>query len=499
MVNGARFLTIILGIGVALETIAYLIGFHVPRYRLESAGVAFAVIGAITHLSSPPPISGISPKTIGKAFVGEWALWIAASVALYWPSLRLGPLSDDFVLIDRVHREAFGLVHSEFFRPLPLLAWAVLLRAHAGWVGLHLLNVVAHGLVAFLASRLAAPLLPNRTATTAVGLLVITFPASVEAVSWASGIFDVTATLLTLTTLLVSRHYSEQTFLGRRVAMLGCAVAALLCKETAVVLPVLIALDMWVARRWPRQLVWDCGAIGVIFGSVGVLRWLWASDLVRRPLTKYMLQRWLFGTVAGVAVPWHSSVLNDRPWIAAVGAGLVVGAASLYFVARSPWATRRVSLAAFGWLLLGTLPTVTFFFVAPDLEGSRYLYLSTVGFALLLVTMSASARKSAAAVAVPAILVLLGALGVRMHQSQWLRAATSRDAVLAAVRTDSAVHSCRTIRISGLPDAVGGAYVFRNGAEVALADEGLVQSGDVEANCRFRWSAEKLTLVALGE
>ncbi len=65
MVNGARFLTIILGIGVALETIAYLIGFQVPRYRLESAGVAFAVIGAITHLSSPPQLLAYPQKRSG--------------------------------------------------------------------------------------------------------------------------------------------------------------------------------------------------------------------------------------------------------------------------------------------------------------------------------------------------------------------------------------------------------------------------------------------------
>ena len=37
--------------------------------------------------------------------------------------------------------------------------------------------------------------------------------------------------------------------------------------------------------------------------------------------------------------------------------------------------------------MFGTLPTVSFFFVAPDLQGARYLYLPVVGYALLLTVM----------------------------------------------------------------------------------------------------------------
>jgi hypothetical protein len=493
----ARLLTVLVALGVAVGVAAYLSGrFNVPRHRVESATVAFVVVGALSHFAlttrSVPNRPGFA------ALPGEWTLWIVAAAVLYWPSLWLGPLSDDYALADRARHGAVGLVHAEFLRPLPLLAWGALLRLQTGWVGLHLLNVAAHGTVAFLATRLAVPLLPSRPTTVAVGLLILTFPAAVEAVSWASGVFDVTATLLAIATVLASRRYTAHTRRRTRAAMVACACAALLCKETAAVIPALIGLDMWVSKRWPRSLIWDGSALAVSFGCIGAARLWFASDAVRQPVTKYVLQRWLFGTIGGLTVPWHSEIVGAWPWVPVTGAILAIGVATVFFVTRSAVATTRVAVAALGWLLLGTLPALTFFFIAPDLQQSRYLYLPAVGYMLLLVTMASRGRASdVRGLGVVALLVVLGVFGVRQHQTYWQRAAAARDAVLNAARTDRTLRACPTTSIRGLPDTVAGAYVFRNGAELAFAAEGVVLSASAPPSCTFSWDMARATLAPI--
>jgi hypothetical protein len=406
--------------------------------------------------------------------------------------LSVGLLSDDFVLSALARRLEFGPVHREFFRPLPLMVWSAILRL-IGPVGLHALNVVAHGLVAFLTSRLVDPLVGSRRTAIAAGLLVLTFPAAVEPVTWSSGVFDVTATLLALAAVLFARRYGAGTDVRTRAAMVACAFAALMCKEVAIVAPMLIALDAWALRRWSRRLLADLVSLAIVFAGIGATRLSLSSELVRQPLSKYVVQRWLFGTVGGLAVPWHSQVADRWPWIPMASALLTIAVATTFFLTRQSLDTTRTAAMAAGWLLLACAPTLTFFFVAPDLQGARYLYLPVVGYALLLAVM-AGGRGSGVwflGTAALAFLVLSGAVGVRAHQRFWRDAAASRDTLIDTARRDGRLRTCREIAIVGLPDTVDGAYVFRNGADIAFANVGLTLSRTASPSCTFEWDRER--------
>ena len=487
-------LALLLGARTVWLAARYLLGApSVPRYQVESSVVAFVVVGALAHATRAREALArgeqVDIRLWPATLVAELAGWCAASLALYGPLVGIGWLSDDWTLVDRVRHGAFGPVSTEFFRPVPLLAWSGLLYVD-GPVGMHLLNVVAHGAVAFLAARLAAPLAASRLPALTAGALVLAFPASVEAVAWASGIFDVAATLLVLLAVLVSRGYGDATPWSTRVSLMTVAVAALLSKETAVVVPVLIAVDAWASRRLTRPLIADLAALGVLFVAIGLLRLLFASDMVRQPLTRYLVQRWMFGTVGGLAVPWHREVVTSWPWIPITGVVIVMSLAMAFVVTRSRAGTSR-TLAAFAvWLLAGSLPAVTFFFVAPDLQGSRYLYLPTIGYVLLLVTMASGTASSMLrwyGTMGLGVLVLLGVVGVTMHQRHWQDAARTRDAILAAARIDERLRQCGAINLRGLPDTVQGAYAFRNGAAIVFSEIGLTLSESAAPSCVFSW------------
>ena len=74
----------------------------------------------------------------------------------------------------------------------------------------------------------------------------------------------------------------------------------------------------------------------------------------------------------------------------------------------------------------------------------------------------------------------------------WLaEAALARDAVISAAVTDVRMRSCPAISLSGLPDSVRGAYVFRNGARETFADAGLTLIDRAPPSCTFAWDTTR--------
>ena len=112
---------------VALSA-AYFLG-RTPKFRAESAWFIFGalvLLAAVVH-------SRIRPATAAKSAAAPtpplWLLpvFIAGAFALYWSTLRLGFLSDDFVFASRaIQGDFWSSTSSTFFRPLQSLLFAAL-------------------------------------------------------------------------------------------------------------------------------------------------------------------------------------------------------------------------------------------------------------------------------------------------------------------------------------------------------------------------------------
>jgi hypothetical protein len=265
------------------------------------------------------------------------------------------------------------------------------------------------------------------------------------------------------------------------------------------VLPVLVAIDAWIRRSRSRGLYRD---IALVLGGmtvVGATRFVFASANVKRPISKYLLQRWLFGTVGGLAAPWHADVVAAHPWLPITFAWTIIALLARFSLRTSGACARLPFYAMSAWVLLGTAPAITFFFVGPDLQSSRYLYLATIGWAGLLVAMVEWHRTPAidhhASVLAVMVLVALGAYGVNEHIATWRMAANTRDAFEQVAARDSRLSACQTIDIQDPPDSVKGAYVLRNGAVEALKrDIGFAgEAGTPTPGCSFTWDASTET------
>jgi hypothetical protein len=80
----------------------------------------------------------------------------------------------------------------------------------------------------------------------------------------------------------------------------------------------------------------------------------------------------------------------------------------------------------------------------------------------------ASTTQGRLSLSLAAALAVAWAGGVRWHLADWQEAARLRDRVIASANEQLDRADCSLVHFANVPDAVGGAYVFRNGFLEAL-------------------------------
>jgi tetratricopeptide (TPR) repeat protein len=132
--------------------------------------------------------------------------------------------------------------HEGLYIPLVYSAWALLYK----FFGLnpavfHGLNVVLHIANSWLVFLLLRSFRMTLSSSVLAALLFAVHPVQVESVAWVSALKDTSFAFFTLLSLWV---YFSSSFTGHRKWLAGTLLvsAAILCKPTAVVLPVLISI-----------------------------------------------------------------------------------------------------------------------------------------------------------------------------------------------------------------------------------------------------------------
>ena len=356
-------------------------------------------------------------------------------------------LGDDYVFRAFARLEANPLAAfaadkhgGEYYRPLPMLLWWVLERISGGqaWcfaLAAFLLHGLCAGVVVVAGRRFGYS---ARTALLA-GCLFFAAPAQREAALWFSASTDLLATLAMLGALacfLAARRWV-------RLLSVALAAVALLCKETALALPALLAAASWFRGRnqgRPR-LVGQClilvvPHLAVVLFILGVrslvLRGLGGANDPVAPLWGRAVQL-LSGVVHAVTV--YAPLPEWVAWLA--GTSLLVWAA---VVAR-----RQRALGGFAicWVIIALAPLPA----AGWVVGARYFYLPSVGLMLLLALALETAGQLAAVFAV-AVLLGLGVLSGH-HRATEVRLYRQAVAEAGAAVADGVRRGHRLFFVSG--------------------------------------------------
>lgn len=334
-----------------------------------------------------------------KAGVPALLLVVAlASLALYWPILRLPNIYDTLLHIRITTELNWGNVwlpggSFAFYRPftfVPLLAIKEVFGHHPAWL-LNGLNLFQHALNATLLAALAWRLWRNAWRALAAGLLFAFFPFSYQAVAVYGhnvhpaivGVF-----LIGLHTYLNATQASSQRALIWWVLTGLVFILGLLTHESAVlfgVFALLISLPLSFSkikaeRRPPAWLVFSILGAAYVIGY----RFLPISGSPQATFEgegSLWIRLLYFAQAAAYPFTWWARWLRawPAPTLILVGTGLTV--------ALTAWAARRSEnrwplIASWGWWLAASL--LLAFSLQPDylLHGPRLLYLSSVGLAL---------------------------------------------------------------------------------------------------------------------
>lgn len=290
----------------------------------------------------------------------------------------------------------------------------------------------------------------------AAGLLFAVHPWHVENAAWIAVRGDPLYACLLLLALLTYDRWRED---GRRIPLvaLGLFEAALLSKETAVVLPfILVAIGMLDRRRrpFPREAL--RGTFPMIGVALAHFMWLrpWALSGHQRALNQGGWTFWvkrLPGYVTGAVLPADVEILGAHPraW-AALGALVII------------------TMAILAWKRAGRLPGVAkaasvifLVAIAPSVVGfqERYLYLAAAASGTALVSLLLAIR-GAPARAITALLVSgwLAALGLQW--SYWRQAALASESLVGGLVAASERPGVREIVVLNMPFRVRGGAVY---------------------------------------
>ena len=322
--------------------------------------------------------------------------------------------------------------------------------------GFHAVNVLVHALASVLVARLARARGLPPIAGFVAGMLYATAPALSESTAWIAGRTDGFVALFTLLALLSARRWRARGEPWVLVAGGLAVAAALLSKETALMLPLLLAADAADARSTTGSAT---GSATAWLGNAAQLPLLlavaitaaWA--LAHRMIVASPSHPPDPGALLGAAALLWTNLLWLLPWAphapllplwqppGPLMAGVAWGALVLVVVAIARAASRRVPFVLPVALVFAPLLPVA---AASLLESGvrfaeRALVLPVAGVALLLATLLARSpvAKRGLAVAILGFVVALQCVAVIPAIAAW-RDDESRIRRVAEVRPQDA-------------------------------------------------------------
>ena len=306
-------------------------------------------------------------------------------------------------------RRADPLALGVYYRPLYLVwlrfNYAMFSIRPMGW---HLSEVLLHLLVTWLVYRTIKTMTGQFTPAWVTALIFSVHPIHHEVVAWISGANESLYAALFLAAFLAYLHFRKSSEAGWMILSCLFYGLALLSKETAIVLPVLIFAYDWIAgvseaaptdRSISGRIT--CSFMQVVYyipiGSIYLIVRYKAMTGFNDSTPNASFATWLL-TLPSVLcfylknwfLPFHLSEFYDLPYqtrpnlahvfLPAVIVFLMVGAVCMV---RNRIGSRHVGYAAL-WILVPLLPALNIFlFKVDDLVHDRYFYVPSIGASLL--------------------------------------------------------------------------------------------------------------------
>lgn len=399
-----------------------------------------------------------------------------------WPTLWIGFVADDYSHILTVSKanasflwDLFTIPAADrFFRPLGMISyWIDLQWAGFSPVRWHLAGLLLHTVNTALAYVFCRKAGLGRVWALFAAALFGVHGTRPEAMTWVAARFDLVATLFVLLTMLVFQAYVRRPSPARLLLLLFWALCGLLSKESAYILPFLMAGLLAFQRDLRSAGAYKgVAACTALTTAVFLYRWLLLRgiggylDTEGRP-TILLLNVWL--TAKALALRLWAVLLFPLNWTDPLGLPVKI---SLFLAAGALIVTglraKRTGSVGMGlvFVFLAAIPVQHLLLIGPDLEKSRVVYLSSVGFALF---MAAVLQMNPRAIAYPAAVVLLSfqVAALRHNLATWDRVSRVHARACDEIAR-AAGESLTNVVAVGMPNTYDGVYMLKTGLPECL-------------------------------
>lgn len=406
--------------------------------------------------------------------------WLIASAFGVWlvlllPHLRLPFLSDDYVFLADYTTIGSAFHVRQFFRPLFGVVFFVLAKAGSGSpIAFHIVALLLHAASAACVYVLARRLFHRADLAALCLVIFLLNPLQLEAVLWVSGLQELLWSVLVLSALVV---YTREATLsaGRLLATLGLLALALTAKETAISSVLLLpAADVLLfrMRRGRLLIVAYAGSVVVAAGYLLARSHFTAADADFFAVPgKYFAQKFIGTPYKFFVQPWNA-VATHVPAVVSCATATLSFVIAFWSITRGAGA---VTLAGPLVILISTLPVYSFFYVAPDLRATRYLYFAAAGWALLVTQMLATVLQRRKALTLCAFVgyMAFAAACLYLNTQPWRTAGEIVRNMISALEAGTDPRSSGETWRSrygagievkdGIPTVYEGVYLFVNG------------------------------------
>jgi len=405
---------------------------------------------------------------------------------LFVPAIAAGRLADDFVLL-RTVRQVKGVfwpfTHNDlgqpagagaFYRPVWVL-WntAVYDLSHSPAFA-HVLNLALFAMICSEVFLLVWRVAGSRAALIA-GALFAVFPSHGESVAWISGNTDLLAAALGLAAILLA--LSARPSIWRESGVASLTALAMLTKEIAVILPLLLAILLWAppagAAPRPRGHWRPVIVMLVTVALVLIPRTLVVGGVGgygAQPLTPKRAAGALVSFIAGGLSAPQLQLLTHPILILVPVSLLTLLAWSTYRAWRAgDRITARLAVAGSAWFLAALLPVLNQPLNLNTRNGDRLLLLPSVGLALAAGSLIGRTRRFGVAATGTAV-VALCAVSCVLNAIDWRTAGTESRRLLADIDR-LAPPGAHLVALS-VPTDYRAAHLYPDALDIAVQETG---------------------------
>ena len=430
------------------------------------------------------------------------ALIVFITALSFWLTTRVPLLFDDYTDLKMAAHETFAQVvgafhiHPKggvafFFRPLGDLTYWVDFK----WAGVnpfpwHLWNLVVHILTSLLVYVLARQLLLGRFFAMISGLIFAIHGSRPEVVSWMGARYDLLAAFFVLLSLITFDQYLEGT--NRRrwwySLMVGCFVLALLSKESAYCLPLLVLGFIPFKPPSNRTMIFKTAL--VLLGTATAV---------------FLYRYWLLKGIGGYKTSGEATVLQFNAlrtfrglffrewaflffpinWSSSLGLwtklAIAMFLAVLCAVLIRSRHQRLCLLSSLFIAIAATLPVQHLVLLSYDLAGSRVLYLPMLGVSIFWGLLLQGCKPPSSAIPIGVGLIASQIIILQHNLLIWREAAFLSEKTCRLLGEDLSRTGGNAV-VANLPSIWHGIYFLRNGFPTCVAVNSGVSTNRVEVN-----------------